>query len=521
MTRVSAVRSFIGRRRRRSWIDWYCAGFAAVIALLYLADLLTGPLSRLSGVASLSAAGHPATQSAAAQAVAGTGLVIGAAAGLLLLAQALGPLALSPADASWLLLSPLNRRGILRRSATGITVLSALTGALLGVLALAMAGPFLRPGSRALPSSWLELAALAGAGFSLAAVQVVVLVQPHERYRVVVRACCGVVALIAMAAAVAGDGWTAVSHAITSGFGGLTTSDFGTATVVALVLAVVACIFVWLLLARFPAGVLRTDSARAGRTLTAAAFLNLQLLTWIAEDNYWRGRLLPSRRWPKLPPAMVLAWADWRRLGRRPATLCVIAASSLAPALVGAAITGHGRGYPIAAVLLAGAIAAAAQGTAASKRDLNDPALRRLLGVDASAALAARAVLPALLAAVWLALSFVVLAGVGVLHGWLWPLAGFFAGPGVAAAALRMARTAPINPTEEGPNTALGSTPPWMMTRVLSIVLAIIAAYPVLKAIHVGQLHAATIVAQIVLSAIVLGGYLLVTDRGTVQATSG
>ncbi len=516
MTRVSTARSFIGRRRRRSWVDLYSAGFALAIALIYLADLLTGPLSRLSAGASLSAAGHPATAAAAAQAVAGTGLVIAAAAGLLLLAQALGPLALSPADASWLLLSPLNRRGLLRRPATGAAVFAAVTGALLGVLALAMAGPFLRPGSRALPSSWLELAAIAGAAFSLAAVQFVVLAQPHERYRVVVRACCGVVALIAMTGAVAGDGWTAVSHAVTSGFAGLTTSDFGTATVVALVLAVVGCAFVWLLLARFPAGVLRTDSARAGRTLTAAAFLNLQLLTWIAEDNYWRGRLLPSRRWPKLPPAMVLAWADWRRLGRLPATLCVIAASALAPALVGAAITGHERGYPIAAVLVAGGIAAAGQGTASSKRDLNDPALRRLLGVDASTALAARAVLPALLAAVWLALAFVVLSGVGVLHGWLWPLAGFVAGPGVAAAALRMARTAPINPTEEGPNTALGNTPPWMITRLLSVVLAVIAAFPVLRAVQAGRLHGGTIASQIVLSAIVLGGYLVVADRGMV-----
>jgi len=494
----------------------YSAGFAAVIALIYLADLLTGPLSRLSAGASLSAAGHPATAAAAAQAVAGTGLVIAAAAGLLLLAQALGPLALSPADASWLLLSPLNRRALLRRPATVAAIFAVAVGALLGVLALAMAGPFLRPGSRALPSSWLELAAVTGAAFSLAAVQVVVLAQPHERYRVVVRSGCGFVALIAMAGAVAGDGWTAVSHTVTSGFSGLTTSDFAAVTVIALVLAVVACAFVWLLLARFPAGVLRTDSARAGRTLTAAAFLNLQLLTWIAEDNYWRGRLLPSRHWPKLPPALVLAWADWRRLGRRPATLCVIAASALAPALVGAAITGHGRGYPIAAVLLAGAIAAAGQGTAASKRDLNDPALRRLLGVDAGTVLAARAVLPALLSALWLALAFVVLCGVGVLHGWLWPLAGFVAGPGVAAAALRMARTAPINPTEQGVNTALGNTPPWMMTRVLSVVLAVIAAFPVLRAIHTGQLHASTIVGQLVLSAIVLGGYLLVTDRAMV-----
>ena len=71
------------------------------------------PLSRLSKSASHAAATH----AAATQAVAGAGLVIGVGVGLLLLAQALGPLALSPADASWLLLTPLDRRAVLRRSA--------------------------------------------------------------------------------------------------------------------------------------------------------------------------------------------------------------------------------------------------------------------------------------------------------------------------------------------------------------------------------------------------------------------
>lgn len=132
---VAAIRAFIGKRRRRSWLDWYFAGFVVVIAALYLADLLASPLSRLS------AAGHTPTQEAATQAVVGSGLVIGAAAGLLLLALALGPLALSPADASWLLLSPLGRRAVLRRPALTAAVLAAPVGALLGVLGLTMAGP--------------------------------------------------------------------------------------------------------------------------------------------------------------------------------------------------------------------------------------------------------------------------------------------------------------------------------------------------------------------------------------------
>src|SRR6202042_2088546 len=82
---VRAIRSFVRGRRRRSWLDLYAIGFAIVIACIYLSDLLTAPLSRLSGAAQ--AAGQASSQ-AASQAVAGTALVIAIAAGLLMLAQA-------------------------------------------------------------------------------------------------------------------------------------------------------------------------------------------------------------------------------------------------------------------------------------------------------------------------------------------------------------------------------------------------------------------------------------------------
>jgi hypothetical protein len=236
------------------------------------------------------------------------------------------------------------------------------------------------------------------------------------------------------------------------------------------------------------------------------------LLTWIAEDNHWRGRLLTSRRWPRLPPAMALAWADWRRLGRRPALLTVLAASALVPSLAGAAITGKPHGVTIAAALLAGGIVSGLHGTAATRRDTNDQTLRRMLGVDPAAALLARAALPALLAAAWLTLALTLLAATGVLSGWLWPLLGLAAGPGVAAAALRMARTAPINPADQGPNLAIGATPPWLISRVLSVLVGLIGAFPALRAVQAGHLHAGTFTAQLLLSAIVLGGYLFIAS---------
>lgn len=503
---VRAVRSFVRGRRRRPWVDLYAIGFGIVMAAIYLSDLLSDPLRRLGA-----AAGH-STGQAASQAVAGTALVIGVAAGLLMLVQAFGPIVLSPADSSWLLLSPLSRRCLLRRPTVVVSSLAAFAGAVGGVLALAMAGPYLPRRSGALPADWVVLAAVSGAGIFLTVVFVAALAQPHARWRARLRTCCSVVAAVALLGALAGERWTALSHAITDRFAGTSTGSLGLLAVIAVVLAAVAGALAWRALRLFPASVLRTDSARAGRVLMSAAYLNVPLLTWIAEDDHWRGRLLPSRPWPKLPPAMVLAWADWRRLGRRPALVAVLATSAVLPALAGAAITGKAHGTTIAAVLLAGAIAAGLLGTAASRRDTNDPALRRMLGVTASAALTARAVLPALLAAAWLALALTLLAATGVLHGWLWPLLGLLVGPGVAAAALRMARTAPINPADQGPNLPLGNTPPWLISRLLSLVVGLIGAFPALRAVQAGHVHSGTLTSQLVLSVIVLGGYLMVAS---------
>jgi Family of unknown function (DUF6297) len=514
--RVASIRSLVRGRRRRPWFDWYFIAFAVVLAAILLSDLVAEPLGRLTGSGG----------SAPAQAVAGAALVIGAAAGLLMLAQAFGPLALSPADASWLLLSPLDRRDVLRRPAAAMAEVAALAGGVLGVLGLAMAGPYLRYEGHRVPWTWLVLAAVGGAGFFLAAVLAAVIAQPAARWRARIRVFAAVVGAAAMAAAVTGQRWTGVSRAITGRFAVVSGGSFGLFAAVAVTAACVVAGLVWRMLPRFPAGVVRTDSARAGRTLMAAAFLNVPLLTWIAEDSHWRGRLLAYRPWPRLlsatalAPAAALAWADWRRLARRPAVLTALAVSTLGPALAGAAFTGHARGWIMAATLLAGAMAAGTQGTAATRRDTNDPTLRRLLGVDAGPALAARAVLPALLGAGWLALALalLVLTGEvpgGPLSGWLWPLLGLAAGPGVAAAALRVARTAPINPADQGPDTPIGPTPPWLVTRAGSVLLGVAGAYPALKAVRAGQVHGSTLAAQLVVSGVVLGGYLLLAVRAS------
>jgi hypothetical protein len=336
------------------------------------------------------------------------------------------------------------------------------------------------------------------------------LAQPRDRPRAVIRAVCLAVAVVAAAGGVAGERWSAVTRAVTAVFGGLSTPAFEAAALAALVVAAVAWLFLWRRLASFPADVLRADSARSGRALLAAQYFNFSLLFWIAEDNHWRGRLLRSRPWPKLPPALALAWADWRRIGRRPWPLVMLAVAAVIPALLGIAITGRSRPDLIAVALIAGAIAVGLQGTIASKRDQDDPALLRLLGVDAGRALVARAVLPSLLSGCWLALSLTVLCAAGTLSGWLWPLLGLIAGPGVAAGVLRLTRTARINPADRGPDTPMGGTPPWLVSRMLSVIVAVIGAAPLFGALIKGQVHVTTVIDQGAASVIVLWVYLMI-----------
>jgi hypothetical protein len=531
--RVAAVRNFTRRRRKERWLDWYVAGFGVVIACIYLGNFLVQPLRRLSSGARDLPVGQGET---------GLALVIAVAAGLLLLAQSLGPLTVSPADASWLLMSPLDRRGVLRPSLRALTAVAAFAGALLGILALAMAGPYIRAFTPARLGEWIVLAAVAGGGLAVAAVDVLVLLQPYpQRSRPPIHALLRVIALAAVVVAVAGEHWVSLPRAVARGLGPVSLGAVRSVAAAAVAVAVVAGLAAWARLRSFPADVLWADSAHAGRVRLAAAFLNIQLLGWIAEDNHWRRRLLVSRPWPasvlgfSTSTASLLAWSDWRRLGRRPGTLLALAASAVAPALVAAALTGAARGVADAVVLLFGGIAAASQGCAALRRDTNDETLRRMLGVAPRQALAARAVLPTLLAAGWLALALGVLASAGVLHATghagapapaLWVILGVVSGPGLTASAMRLARTAPIDAAaaQGGLDTGMGTMPTWLVSRSLSVLLGLVGLFPALGAVIAafGGIHAThghhvdaglapgTVAVQAVLSAALLCLYLLV-----------
>ncbi len=133
--------------------------------------------------------------------------------------------------------------------------------------------------------------------------------QPSRRGRALARACAAAVAALAVAIGAAGERSTAVTRVVTAGFGSLTTVDFGIAAAAAAALAAACWLLLWRSLARFPADVLRADSARAGRALLAAEYLNV-----LAACLDRRGQPL-ARPAARLPAVAQAPAGAGRRLG--------------------------------------------------------------------------------------------------------------------------------------------------------------------------------------------------------------
>src|SRR5829696_5005002 len=130
MNALADARSLIGAHRTaRSWTDRYLATFAALLAVVMLAAPLLAIIGQLNFGREDPSAVLPVSC-----------LLAMALAALAQAARAVGPVCLPPADASWLVLSPLPRRAVLapRVLLTGAVV--AVTGAVSGVGGLAAMG---------------------------------------------------------------------------------------------------------------------------------------------------------------------------------------------------------------------------------------------------------------------------------------------------------------------------------------------------------------------------------------------
>ncbi|WP_310741921.1 DUF6297 family protein [Microbispora sp. H13382] len=483
------------RGRPATWSDRY----TSVFGLLVAAAVLGRPVAE--ALAGLARHADPARLGA------GLALVAAAYAGFLALARAFGPVMLPAADAAWLVTSPLPRRAVLSRTALLLLSAAVLAGAALGLAALSVFGAPGELGVRL--AAALALGVAAGVGGMATAVLGQQSPAADTRLQFLIAGMFSVAVL----AAVSGSGpGRRILAAVAEAPASLGAAVAGVASVVAAFLARRA----WAALDRIPARRILASSTRTARVTSAATMLDPGMLTWVAEDVHWRGRALRSRPWPRLVsrlgPAAALAWQEWLRVGRRPGRLAALFGVAALPAVCADAVGGSA---PAAGVLLCGALTAAAMCTGGARRDGGDPALARMLAVDGRAATAARAVLPALLAAAWSALALAGLQAAGALPAGAWWALGPAAAPALAAGALRMARRRPVDhsmPVIDTPGGAVPTGP--LIWAATGPDVALLGSLPALAALVTRPADVVPYVAaQAVAGAAVLAAFVLRSVR--------
>ncbi|WP_336204779.1 DUF6297 family protein [Nonomuraea sp. LPB2021202275-12-8] len=487
---VREVRAFVRSRRRTSpgLLDGYTTLFMLAMTVAVLGRPALAAVEALGGHADVTRMG------------AGTALLALSLAAALAGARALGPVLLSPSDAAWLVLTPLDRRAVLARPARVLAVLALVAGAVLGLALLSVLGAPDQLTWRLVGAMVLGMSASAG-GMALA-----VLGQASSSWHVWLSTALAVLLVVALVAAF-GPARVPLAAAAGAPLTAVAAAASGAAALAALLVR-----RAWVMLGRMPARSLLAASTRAGHVASAAVTLDPGALTWIAEDNHWRARKLRSARWPSMPAPLAMAWPDWLRLARRPARLAMLAASAALPAVLAQA---GAHGPAVGVSVLAGGLAVAATGVSGARRDGDNPALARLLGVGPRTALLARALLPAVLGGVWTASALVVveLAQPAVLGGagGGWWLFGPLTAPALAAAALRMARRAPVDHSMPVIEMAGGAIPTgpvfWALTGVDLALLGCLPAAMALTTRPAGI--TAFLVAQALAGAAVLAAFVL------------
>ncbi|PDP85558.1 hypothetical protein CQJ94_21745 [Glycomyces fuscus] len=482
-------------RGRRTWSDRYITllGLGLLVSVVF--PVIGRAVSAVPGEVDPARAG------------AGLALVAVLLAVLLTLARVVGPVGVSAADAAWLVLSPLPRRGVLAPTLLVLAAVCAVVGAVLGLALLSALGA-----SDALTLR-LFVSVVLGMSWTLAGMSAAVLAQATQTWdgRLV-----AVLAALLVAAAAATVMSTGPGQGVLAGVASAPPPVWTAAASASAAAAAGLAWRAWTAVARIPARAVLEASNRAGLAVGAFVVMDPGSLTWIAEDAHWRSRVLRSRAWPsRLRGAAAVAWLDWRRSARRPGRLALVAAATVLPVL--AARAGGGAAGALT-VLAVGALAVAATGTAGARRDAGDASLARLLGAGPRALLSARAVLPALLGGSWLTLA---LAGLDVVghagiagHGFpLWPL-GPLCAPALAAGALRMARRRPIEHTMPVMDTPLGPVPLGPLVWALAGAdVTVLGCLPALVAFTTG-VTGPLLAAQAVWGAVVLAAYCAAPGRG-------
>ncbi|WP_320066743.1 DUF6297 family protein [Micromonospora sp. RTGN7] len=372
-------------------------------------------------------------------------LLAAAGVALLLTLRRLGPLVLGRSDLAWLLHTPVSRRGLLLPALARALCLAAVAGATLALLAVGRLAP--RPTDGAETAAWL--AAGAGAGGCAALLATAAQRDPRlgrwlDRMLTVALCALGAVVLLEPAApatpTIPGPGLLAALTVTAAG-------AFTAATVRGLRL--------------FPAAALHEPAADVGAYLDSAYVMDPSFTTDLRERRFWRRRTLrsaPLRRGMPVP-----AQHELRVLRRKLPRLGWLAGAAAVPAMLA-----DGASWMLALALVGGALTSASTTAEATRRDVAQPALLRLLGLPARRVLAVRLLTATALASLWCALALTALALLGGLPPGPWWALGLAFGPVAGVAALRRARIGAINHGLPLIDTPMGAFPPgpllWLLT---------------------------------------------------------
>jgi hypothetical protein len=374
---------------------------------------------------------------------------------------AAGPVSAQPAAVSWILAGPVDRAGVLAPrfwlSAAGATAVGAAAGALLPVptdptLALVL-------------TAAVAGAAVAAAAFATAAAAQ----QPRAAARGWSVAGVGTGSLVVAAA---GGLLVAVAELAGHPLPAVPAGPLLAAVAVAAVL--VAAVRGWR--ARAALGGLDRGTLASGGALviglaTTVTWMDTSLLRGVAEERRWRDRATVRTRRLHGSGPVVLLRADLRRLGRQPDRVVSYAALAVVPYVVAAVADPI---WVAVAQVLAGALAVGRL-TAGLRAVSDQPGLRRMLRVDDRSLHMLHTALPAVGAALWMAVTAPALVAAGNPALADTPAAGepavgaaVAAAVGALAAAVRAATRPPLNyGGVVVPDVGFGATPVGLIAQVL------------------------------------------------------
>nr|BFE57589.1 hypothetical protein GCM10020063_021150 [Dactylosporangium thailandense] len=424
------------------------------------------------------------------------------AAALLAVAAALGPLSTSAPALQWLFTAPLDRRPLLVPAAAQVLGLGLLAGLAQGLLTLTLS----TTGAGA-----VLVAAIAGGVLVVGAAAVVQSASRRPARRLTTAAT--VLAIVAAAVGVLSAVGTPVAAVAATGPWGWPLLAGRHAWVAALVAAaaLVVPFLLWYRLRSYTLANLADAAQSSGAATAVFVTMDPGLASCAAEERRWRGRRLGPDRLPRLTGRLAATGQDALLLARSPVRVVLALALATVPVLA--------TGLPVslwviaAAWLLAGVVAAASA-TANARRDRDDPALARLLGLTDGQLFAGRIAVPVALCTVW---STVALTAVGAqAHAGglaVWALLGACAGPGLAAGALRSARRRQVRHDIAPLVSPAGTMPTGLLVWLAGGVdVAVLALWPALLAIVTR--HPETALAnQIIFSAGVLGAMVVAARR--------